>query len=187
MSTQRKQSIFIDNCAWDILYSHKINLSKEFPFELFDLAMTKEIFSFEIKTIPNQSMQHYVQEQIILSQIREDSFFGFSDYESSTYQSRVSGFNEGRWMSYEEAAIYEKFKQPQNNQRPTGLYKNEADASLAARSLTGNIVLTAERLNKKGPIKRAIELGGKFINITEYNPAESTFSMFISQKINSLK
>jgi len=180
-----KQSLFIDSCAWNIFYSHNIDLSEEFPYDQYDLAMTKEVYSFEIASVPDELLKNYIQIQIDKAQIREDSFFGFSRYnEPADHKSRAGGFNEGRWMTYEEAIIVRKFEQPKNSQRPTGLYKNEADASLAIRALTGSIVLTAENLGKNGPLKKAIEEKGSIINIREFNPAKESLRTFVVRQIN---
>lgn len=149
--------------------------------------MTKEVYSFEVATIPNQLLRNYINLQIEKAYIREDSFFGFSDYDDPPdYKPRIGGFNEGRWISEEEAEIYKRFLLPKNNQRPTGLYKNEADASLAVRALTGGIVLTAESLEKSGPLKKAALEGGMIVDIKEFNSEKTTFSEFINEKLKYL-
>lgn len=76
-----KITVFIDSCAWNVLFENKVDLPEEFPFDHIELAMTKEVQSFEIDAIPETKIElkAYILEQIKVANIREDSFFGFSD------------------------------------------------------------------------------------------------------------
>lgn len=187
----KKITIFVDSCAWNILFKFNVNLAKESINDSFDWAMTKEVFSFEIESIPTEkenkkALKDYILEQIESARVREDSFFGFGDInEPEGYRPRVGGFGEGRFISYEESEQLLKYERVKEKQMRTGLYKDEADSSLALRATTGSVVLTAENPNKNGPLKDARLAGGMFINISEFDPAKSSFGKFIIDKLKS--
>jgi len=177
-----KITIFIDSCAWNVLFEKKVHLAEEFPFDRIDLAMTKEVQSFEIDAIPETKIElkAYVLEQIKIAYIREDSFFGFSSYDDPPdHKYRIGGFGEGRFVTYEEAIQIEKFKFSKSKLMGSGLYKNEGDASLAIRAATGSIVLTAENPMKSGPLRKATLEGGKIINIQGFNADQESFRDFV--------
>jgi len=160
------------------LHKQGIALKNELSPEFFSIFMTKEVGSFEILSIPEdteerRNLVQYIRLQVAECGIGIDSFFGFSSYnDSSEYKSRVGGFNQGRWVTYEEGELLKKFQVEAGRERKTGLYKDEADASLAVRACTGGIVITAESKTKNGPLKRALSIGGKVLNIGNLNLKE---------------
>jgi hypothetical protein len=177
-----KITVFIDSCAWNLLFEHKINLAEEFPFDHIELAMTKEVQSFEIDAIPETKIElkAFILEQIKIANIREDSFFGFSSYDDPPdHKYRVGGFDEGRFASIEELALIEKFQFSKTKLMGSALYKDEGDASLAVRAASGSIVLTAENPMKSGPLREATLEGGKIINIQDFNADQESFRDFV--------
>ena len=178
-----KKTLFVDSCAWDILHRHQVELSSELPAEEFEICMTKEVAAFEIPCVPGgegASMKGYIEHQIEERGIRVDALFGFSSYgDPPGYRSRLGGFGESRWVTYTLGALLNEFKVPETGERPTGLYKNEEDASLAVRSLGGGIVLTAESAAKAGPLKKAALRGGKIVDLSRFDPAQSSLRDFI--------
>jgi hypothetical protein len=158
-----KPRIFIDSCAWDIFYKHKINLSKELPRGEFDLFVTKEVGSFEMPIIPDtkKNLKEYICTQAEERGVEEYSYFGFSSSDDPPgYRYRIGGLGEGRFASMEELEVMQRFSVFQGPERETGLYKNEADASLAVRAMVGDIVLTAE-IPDNGPLKIAVVESGR--------------------------
>ena len=87
-------------------------------------------------------------------------------------------------MSYEEGALLERFRVPEGKERKSGLFNREADASLAVRACSGGIVLTSENRQKCGPLKKAISMGGKVVNLAEFQPDKISLSDFIVRAIS---
>jgi hypothetical protein len=186
-STEKKIRLFIDSCAWNIFFEHNVSLHKELPADEFEVLMTKEVGAFEVVSIPErkEDLKNYIQQQIDERGIAIDSIFGFSSYNDPPgYRHRTGGFNEGRFVDYEELAFIEKFKVQPGKERKTGLYNDEADASLAARSCVGGVVLTAEDRDKPGPLKEAFQIGGKIVYLSEFNPAVTSLKSFILDNIS---
>jgi hypothetical protein len=180
-----KLVIFIDNCAWDILYNQGINLSKELPVDEFDLFVTKEVGSFEMPTIPENknSLKEYVQKQMDERAIKENSYFQFSSYgDPPGYRHRGGGFGEGRFASPKELDLIKRFEVPRGKERKTGLYKNEADASLAVRACAGDIVLTAE-IPDNGPLKES----GRVVSLLGFDPSKQSLKDYIILSIRLSK
>ncbi len=62
----------------------------------------------------------------------------------------------------------------------SGLGKNEADASLAAKSFS-SIVLTNEKKNKMGPLKIAADLSGQIVYLEkQVKPSGLTIGQYIN-------
>jgi hypothetical protein len=164
--------IFIDTCAWDLLFAWQVDLLTEFPPDQFKIMMTKEVYSFELLGIPARKTQltDYIRQQIEKCRITEDAIFGFTHYKSDPrFEPRVSGFGLGRLITYQEGAHMQQFFGHQGGStRPTGLKKNEADASLAVRAMGGSIVLTAEDSSTSGPLKDASKLYGKVVYLKDF-------------------
>lgn len=185
--TKDKVRIFVDSCAWDTLFKNKVELLDLFPSDKFKLLMTKEVRAFEIESIPaaNEELLGYIKKQIETCGIETDCFFGFGYYEqSSDYRPRTGGFGQGRWLTYEEGKYLELFKVSKTKLKRTGLYDEEADASLAVRACTGNIVLTAEKKSKPGPLREAVELGGKIVSFYDYQK-DMPFTEFLKSSVEA--
>ncbi len=157
-------NIFLDSDVWDFLFDRKIDLAAEFPRDQFRLFVTREA-EFEIPCIP-EPKKTFVEAAIAKCEIETDTIFGFFDDSHSPDEQRVGGFNQGRWVSQEEVN-FRASETASASIRPTKLYKNEADVSLAGRSfLPHSAVLT---LNRKGPLKRAHEQGGKAVFLNDFD------------------
>ena len=98
--------------------------------------------------------------------------FGFQTLEPDGAPSSIQvygGFDIGAFQSPDEQDFYAKPEIEQHIQSikktNSGLGKNQADASLAAKSLN-SIVLTNERVGKAGPLKLAADLGGKVVYLS---------------------
>lgn len=186
-----KIAIFFDSCSWNRLFELNIDLATELPNDQFDLFMTKEVSSFELDAIPDNDakrlLKTYISKQIKSANVKTFSYFGFSSYnDPPEYKSRVGGFGEGFFASYRDLGYIKRFEVPKGKEKKSGLYRNEADASLAVHACTGKVVLTAERKNKPGPLKEARSLGGKVIYLEDFDYDNSTMRLFILEALNNL-
>lgn len=79
------------------------------------------------------------------------------------------GFGEGRWASSAKVAFYAlQQARLHDPKRKTGLYKNEADIALAARSFD-SVVLSLD--SKPGPLRDAQRQGGRIVFLNELQDA----------------
>lgn len=185
-----KISVYIDNNVWDVLFKNNIDLSEELPNDEFNILITKEA-TFEIDYIPHADLKCYARKQIEECNIRTDALFGFYDESVPKDMQRYAGFGSdedpesgGRLLSEEEAEVFSAEAPKENEKprpmRPTGLYKHEADISLAARA-AHSIVLTC---NIKDALKRAhAKEGSRVINMKLYSPEIRLYD-FICAEIN---
>ena len=177
-STPMATNIFLDSDVWDFLFDRKIDLAVEFPRDQFRLFVTREA-EFEIPHIP-EPKKTFVEAAIAKCEIGTDTVFGFFDDLHPTEEQRVGGFDQGRWGSQEEVN-FRASETPSASIRPTKLYKNEADVSLAGRSfLAHSAVLT---LNRKGPLKRAHEKGGKVVFLNDFDSSGLSLRGFVLKAI----
>lgn len=176
--------VFIDNNAWDIFFHGSIDLITELPSPDFSLHITREA-EFEIPQMP-QPKREYVERHLSSGKIKTDLLFGFDDSHSLQEQ-RVGGFGDendpsigGRFIEEDEAALIQSESASIGpSKRPTGLLKNEADISLAARSLH-SVVLTCDG---KNALKRAKDVhGGLIVDLKRYKIG-SSLSAFIKSEI----
>lgn len=162
-------TLFIDNNAWDVFFERGIDLHRELPSEEFSIKITREA-EFELAHMPIKKRE-YVEAAFKAKQIPTDSYFGFYDESLPQEQQRFAGFGFGRFPSEEELKILRE----ENSSigpaiRPTGLYKNEADVSLAARSVV-SAILTCD--GKKALKRAKIIHGGAIVDLKKWNPGES--------------
>lgn len=173
-------AVYIDSCAWNYLYEKSVDLAKELPRSQFSIYVTREV-EIELSAIPDVGgdgadkglLKAYIKQNLSSAFVETSYVFGFQTIEPDGTPSPVhvyGGFDVGTWQSDEERNFYAKHeikKQLQAGKKNnSGLGKNQADASLAAKSLTA-IVLTNERMNKPSPLKLAAELRGKIIYLQD--------------------
>lgn len=183
-----KISVYIDNNVWDVIFKHNIDLSKELPNNEFSLAITKEAV-FEIDSIPHPDLKEFARDQIQKCRIKVDALFGFYDESLPSDQQRFAGFGSdddpesgGRLLSEEEAEVF-LAEAPKEHDTPrplrrSGLYKHEADISLAARA-THSIVLTC---NIKQALKRShAKEGSRVIDMKSYSPDARLYDFIKSE------
>lgn len=181
-----KIDLFIDNNAWDIFSDKNIDLLVELPQAEFNLKITREA-EFEIPQMPKEK-KAYVEKYINQKAIKFDSFFGFYDPSLPPEEQRSGGFGSvfdpdvgGRSIALDEAQLIEG-ESIGPSKRPTGLFKNEADVSLAARSLH-SFVITCDG---KKALKRVKENHkGKIIDLKKYTAGTSLYS-FVKAEISLL-
>ena len=181
--------IFIDNNAWDLFFDAKLDLSKELPSAEFSLYMTREA-EFEIPKMPAEKRK-YVESFINAGGIKTESYFGFYDDTLSPEEQRIGGFGDsnnpdvgGRFISQPETDFMSSESSTVGPQkRPTGLFKNEADVSLAARALH-TAVLTCD--GKKSLKRVKNNHGGLIIDLKKYQIGTS-LAAFIEKEVLILK
>lgn len=184
----KKTWIFIDSCTWDVFFEFRLNLLEVFPSDEFQIMMTKEVRDFEIEAIPANAEKialiEYIQGQIRVGEVLTDAYFGFAEDQSpSSYRPRVEGFGKGRWITDEEGRFFEYFKSEAANAKDNGLYKNEADASLAVRACTVGIVITAEKRKNGGPLKKAAALGAAIVFLKEWDRASMLLQEYLRNEV----
>lgn len=188
-------AVYIDSCAWNYLYEHEIVLECELPPSRFAIYVTREV-EIELCTIPDvgrdgldkRALKAYIKRNIDRSPVKTSSVFGFYSRGPDGTPSPVQvygGFGVGTFQSEEERDFYARSEvehQTQNRKRTdTGLSKNQADASLAAKSFSA-IVLTNERMNKSGPLKIASDLGGRVVFLSEeVKPSGLTLGEYLNR------
>lgn len=177
--------LFIDNNVWDLLLGRDIDLLSELPADEFAIQITREA-EFEIPLMPLEKRQ-YVEAAIEARNVKTDVYFGFYDESLPPDQQRVGGFGDkdnpgvgGRFVSEEELAVLRGERASIGTaKRPTGLFKNEADVALAARS-TVSVVLTCDG---KRALKRARSVhGGTVVDMKKWR-SEERLADFIRAEI----
>lgn len=170
-------AVSIDNNAWDYFFEHGIDLASELPNDQFVLFITREV---EIEGYPldrnasKAKLAAFIADTKAKAQIQTSLIFGFND--PNAVHQRYGGWDQGTWQSQTEREYYEAVRGPFLANRPTRpattLTKNEADASVGARSFS-SVVLTSEGSSKSGPIQYAAENGGKVLFLREIDPGMS--------------
>ena len=173
-------SVFIDNNAWDYLFARNVNLAVDVSAEDFTFAITREA-EFEIRTLPDE-LKAYVSKWIEGGTVVTDTYFGFAEANSGG-ESRVGGFNCGRFIDLAEAEILSAERGViKNSLRPTGLYKNEADVSLAARSVH-SVILTSDSKKVLGRV--VSKYGGVVVNLAQW-PDDTSFDSYMKSECSAL-
>lgn len=172
--------IYIDHNVWNFLFERKIDLFKELPKIEFSLHLTREA-EFEILPTP-EIIQQFIKDTVDRCNIDVKRYFGFYQEQHDKSDQRFGGFDSGCWASEEEIEFIEsqKLKLGTKKKIKTRLFKNEADISLAARSLH-SIVLTLDK--KPGPLKNAHNRGGKVVFLTEFDSSTLTLKEFIQSAV----
>jgi hypothetical protein len=173
-------SVYIDNNVWDFLFERRLDLCIELPREQFWPAITREA-EFEIPGMP-ENLKAFVLNTIARREVPTDILFGFYDETLAADQQRFGGFDQGRWENDDELAYsIQQEKTSIQSKRPTGLFKDEADRSIALRS-SHSVVLTHDT-KKNGPIKKALSDGHKVISLNEFDASGLTLAEFIHENL----
>jgi hypothetical protein len=175
-------NVYLDNNVWDFLFSKGIDISTELPNNEFCLCLTREA-EFEIPPIPEEkkALKEFIKRTIDSCLIETRAYFGFFDENHSELEQRVGGLDEGYLASEEEIEFINQQKSRLGHTKKirTGLHKNEADISVAARSLH-SIVLTLDR--KTGPINDAYKNGWNVVFLNELDNSGLSLRNFIKSK-----
>lgn len=186
-------AVYIDSCAWNYLYENAIDIETELPIDIFSIYMTREV-EIELEAIPDvgrdstdkSALKDYIKKSINKRSVTTSYVFGFQTLDLDGTPSSIQvygGFGVGTFQSPNEQNFYAKPEIEQHVQSGkktnSGLGKNQADTSLAAKSLN-SIVLTNERIGKAGPLKVAADLGGKVVYLSaQVKPSGRTIGDYL--------
>ncbi len=178
--------IYLDNNIWDFLFDRQIDLATELPSKEFTICITREA-EFEIPPISRTKpeLAKFIENTISRCLIKTDVFFGFNDPTLLQSEQRVGGFEVGRFASNEELEFMTIQRTPLRPRHgvknsKTGLFKDEADISVAARSFT-SVVLSLDA--KSGPINDAYQQGGKVVFVTNFDKSGLTLRDFVKRAL----
>ena len=173
--------LFLDHNVWHFLFARRFDLAAELPRERFDLHVTKEA-GFETRALVGRSdmaeLLAYIEAQRAAAGVLTDSYFGFADSALAVEDQRVGGFDEGRWISPEESTFLAKLQPVVGRLRSSGLYKNEADLSLAARAM----VATVLTFDKRGPLRTAYQEGGDVVFLHDFDASGLSLADFVTTR-----
>jgi hypothetical protein len=174
-------AVFIDNSVWNFLFERQFDLAVELPREHFSIGITREA-EFEIPPIRSPELRAFIDSTIQRCSVQTDSLFGFYNESLLQDEQRMGGFNVGRFASEQEIAFISKQRSSTSvgRKRPTKLYKNEADISLAARSFH-SIVLTLDA--KSGPLRDAYQQGGMVVFLNDFDTSGKSLRNFIKEAL----
>lgn len=175
-------TVFLDNNAWDFFYARGLNPCEQLPSPQFKLMITRE-GEFEIDAIPSakQGLKDFIQ-KARTECIQTQMYFGFASANTHPSEQRVGGFGQGVWVSKEETEFIHSQHGSMGFEKKasTRLYPQEADISLAARSLVA-VVLTCD---SEGALKRAASRGGRVVNLLRFDQSGMSVKNFILAALN---
>jgi hypothetical protein len=176
--------IYIDHNVWDLIIEKQIDLGQEFPKEQFALHKTREA-EFEIPPTP-ENKRAKIEATIARDDIDTICYFGLDEPQHISSEQRVGGFDVGTIASIEELNFInlQRSKLGKSKKPKTGLYKNEADISLAARSFH-SVVLTLDK--KPGPLKDAHFQGGIVVFLTNFDEKKLSLREFVLSEIREIR
>jgi hypothetical protein len=192
--------VYIDGCAWNYLFDRKLDLLAELPAPEFSLYMTREV-RIELEAIPEigahgsdkRALRDYIRNSLDRIPIFTVAPFGFRTCKPAGAHSEpqvYSGFNCGKlhrggFQSAKQRAYYasaEVRAHLAGSRRPTGLGRNQADASLAAHAEDA-FILTDENPGKSGPIRDAADAGKKVVYLrAQVEPSGLTIGQYIKSQ-----
>lgn len=184
-----RKKLYFDNNAWDILFEFNVNINSELPSSEYEILITKEA-EFEIPGMPAEK-RDYVDKSMKLSDVKTDIYFGHYNPALPSNEQRVTGYgslgnNEagGRYATIaEDGFLKNESSTISKIKKKTGLFGNEADVSLGARSLI-EVVVTGD--DKKALKRARARWGGSIIDIKKYD-GSIPFGDFLTSEIAGLR
>lgn len=159
-------AVTIDSNVWNQLFEFDLDLASELPAERFALFVPREI-DIELSAIPDRpeklALKEYIRRQMRSANVKVSANFGFA---IAGGPQRHGGFGFGTFQSEDHRAFYSAIRDNYLIGRPrrgSRLGHNEGDAAIGACSLS-SVVLTRD-VRKAGPIRAAIEHGGKIVDM----------------------
>ncbi|WP_144296036.1 hypothetical protein [Ancylobacter novellus] len=176
--------VFIDSCAWNVLYDHGVDVASEMQAHNIRLAVSPELL-IEVNAIPDTKSK---LRGFILNNIdgcHEDLIFGF-DVPSVTFgQRRWGGFDNGRWATRDERIIHQTEQAMGRSRRPHGLRKHETDAGLAGRAYHSVVLSTAHQAASV-PMKLVDKSRSNILIVEDYIVSGQRLGDFIASRIGRL-
>lgn len=169
MNDLKKRIIYIDCCAFNILFDENVNITVEFPDADYELRTTKGVVKELEDIIINIHIKEFALALVNSDQIHVDSFFGFSNGQNKYRQ--FGGFGEGSFIGNSQNNFFKATVDELGSVMKSGMRKHQIDRDLLAHSL-GYIVLTAENVLGSGYLKQLAESQyTKVINIIKWQKA----------------
>ncbi len=167
MNGSEKRVVYIDSCAFNVLFDEEVKIMTEFPDVDFRLKTTKGVVK-ELEDISvDKPIKNFALELINSGKIHVDSFFGFSDGQNQ-YR-HIGGFGEGNFIRGTQNHFLKKTENTLGSvKKKSGVRNNETDRDLLAHGL-GQIILTAETVLGCSELKQLAESRGTWIiNIAKW-------------------
>lgn len=175
-------AVTIDSNVWDQLFRFGLNLTAELPVERFALFIPREI-EIELAAIPDSpeklALKEYIRRQIRDAKVKVSANLGFA---TNSGLQRRGGLGCGTFQSEDSRAFYGVIQKPYlvgRSRRGSQLGHNEGDAAVGASSLA-SVVLTQD-VRKAGPIRVAIEHGGKILDMTNFAPSGPALATLVEK------
>ena len=167
MNGSEKKVVYIDSCAFNILFDEEVNIIEEFSDVEYKLKTTKGVVKELEDIVVDEPIRNFALALINSGKIHVDSFFGFSNG-LNNYR-HIGGFDEGKLASVSQNSFLNATKgKLGNKQKKSGIQKHQADRDLLALGL-GHIILTAETVLGCVELKQLAESQDtKVINIAEW-------------------
>jgi hypothetical protein len=167
------KAIFVDSCAFDELFKHRIEPRDIDPTE-FQLYVTGAVLR-ELEDIPVRAdepgKKDFIDRISKSGEIPERGYFGFG---AGNY-----GFGRGVLADLSQVEYLEETADQLGKERPSGRPKNATDRLLLSHAI-GFAVLTAEpTLGNRILMDKALERGATVIRMRDFDPVAETFQEFL--------
>lgn len=176
-----KIAVTIDSNVWNWFFDRDVRLLEVLPSSRFLLFIPRHI-EIELEAIPGTKaeLKAYIEHEAADAGVRDTATFGFAPQDGGP--ERHAGFGLGTFQSEDERNFYAAVRARFLLGRPTRgskLTDNEADAAVAAASLS-SVVLTLDAV-KAGPLRAALDHGGKVLDMRAFERTEVPLAEFIER------
>lgn len=165
--------IFVDSCAFDELFKHRIE-PKEIDASEFQFYVTGEVLK-ELSNIPERpeepGKKAFIDRISKSGEIPERGYFGFG---SDSY-----GFGRGILADLSQIDYLESTKDQLGEPRKSGVLKNATDRQLLSHAIVFAVLTNEPTLGNKVLMERAVERGATVIRMRDFDPETETFIQFL--------
>ncbi|WP_460410420.1 MULTISPECIES: hypothetical protein [unclassified Pseudomonas] len=165
--------IFVDSCAFDELFKHRIEPS-ELDASEFQLFVTGDVLE-ELSRIPDRAdepgKKAFIDRISKSGEIPERGYFGFG---SGAY-----GFGRGILADLSQTDYLESTEDQLGAPRRSGTPKNATDRQLLSHAIVFAVLTNEATLGNKVLMDKAVELGATVIRMRDFDPAAETFIQFL--------
>ena len=167
------RAIYVDSCAFDELFKHKIEPGDIDPGE-FQLLVTGAVLQ-ELRDIPERpdepGKKAYIERISTSGEIPEQGYFGFGP---DNY-----GFGRGVLADLSQTEYLESTTDQLGKKRPSGNLKNATDRQLLSHAIVFAVLTNEPTLGNRILMDKAIERGATVIRMLDFDPATETFVEFL--------
>ena len=173
------RAIFVDSCAFDELFKHRIEPKDIDPAE-FQLFVTGEVLK-ELGDIPERleepGKKAFIDRISKSGEIPERGYFGFG---SNSY-----GFGRGILADLSQIEYLESTKDQLGKERPSGNPKNFTDRQLLSHAIVFAVLTNEPTLGNRILMDKAVERGATVIRMRDFDPGAETFAEFLRRHFPS--